>query len=342
MEFSRELLFFFSLLGVFNAIILATYFFWIPKKFANPYLGFLMLALAVRVGKSVFYYFNNSLSSAYIHLGLAACMAIGPLLLLFVNSQKKEFKGFHPLMLLHFLPVAGLVIFGEFFTAYHADRELWAYIVQAIYLHWGIYIGLSVYLYFKKIKPLQQINKFWIISILSGIGLIWLAYFTSGFTSYIAGALTFSAAVYWLVVILISGRTVKQNKPSAAKATRMPKEEAERIRKKLFDFLEADQSYKNANLRMSEVAKQLSLPSHQLSHFINEHLQMSFSQFINSYRIEEAKKLLLENPHLTVEAIGYESGFNSPSSFYTTFKNETGQTPAAFRKHQEADLTSKL
>lgn len=59
----------------------------------------------------------------------------------------------------------------------------------------------------------------------------------------------------------------------------------------------------------------------------------NFFQFVNSYRIEAVKKILLE-PKLkySIEAIGYECGFNSKSSFYTVFKNLTGETPVAFRK----------
>jgi AraC-like DNA-binding protein len=56
-----------------------------------------------------------------------------------------------------------------------------------------------------------------------------------------------------------------------------------------------------------------------------------FSEFINTYRIDFAKKLLKET-YLKIEAIAYDSGFNSLSTFNTVFKKETGFTPSKYRK----------
>ena len=61
---------------------------------------------------------------------------------------------------------------------------------------------------------------------------------------------------------------------------------------------------------------------------------MNFVSFVNSYRIAEAKKLLLDpnKYNLTIEAIGNESGFKSKSAFNGAFKKITGMTPSAFVK----------
>jgi AraC-like DNA-binding protein len=65
---------------------------------------------------------------------------------------------------------------------------------------------------------------------------------------------------------------------------------------------------------------------------LNDNLGKSFALFINEYRIEEAKHLLKENNSFTLEAIGFEAGFSSKSTFYATFKKVTGQTPSEFKK----------
>ena len=73
---------------------------------------------------------------------------------------------------------------------------------------------------------------------------------------------------------------------------------------------------------------------HQLSYIINNGFDENFYQFINRFRIEEAKKLIL-NPnmnHLSLLGIGFEVGFNSKSVFNTTFKKNTGKTPSEFKK----------
>jgi AraC-like DNA-binding protein len=61
-------------------------------------------------------------------------------------------------------------------------------------------------------------------------------------------------------------------------------------------------------------------------------LGKSFTNLINEYRIEKAKELLETENNFTVEGIGYESGFNSKSTFFTTFKKITGKTPTEYQK----------
>ena len=74
-----------------------------------------------------------------------------------------------------------------------------------------------------------------------------------------------------------------------------------------------------------------------LSQVINESLHQSFFDFVNRYRIEEAKQQLThpEDEAITILEILYNSGFNSKSSFNTLFKKYTGLTPTEFRKNHE-------
>ncbi|MEM8895131.1 MAG: AraC family transcriptional regulator, partial [Bacteroidota bacterium] len=67
---------------------------------------------------------------------------------------------------------------------------------------------------------------------------------------------------------------------------------------------------------------------------INEQEGVSFSDFINKYRVEDAKKLLSSgrSKQVTILAISLEAGFNSKTAFYNTFKKFTGQTPTEFIK----------
>jgi len=76
----------------------------------------------------------------------------------------------------------------------------------------------------------------------------------------------------------------------------------------------------------------LKVPKYQLTEVLNTEIGQNFFQFINTYRVEAVKKMLI-NPknHFSIEAIGYECGFASKSAFYTVFKSLTGQTPVAFR-----------
>ncbi|MBM9500136.1 AraC family transcriptional regulator [Leptospira sp. 201903071] len=104
------------------------------------------------------------------------------------------------------------------------------------------------------------------------------------------------------------------------------------IHKKLNEFMEERQLYKQEDLTLKELADSVSLTGHQLSEFLNERIRMNFPSFINQYRITEAQKLLLKEPKRTILSIAYEVGFNSKSSFNQAFLRFTGKTPKEFRK----------
>ena len=92
--------------------------------------------------------------------------------------------------------------------------------------------------------------------------------------------------------------------------------------------------YLEPELNLEQLATQISIRPKVLSQVINESLQQNFFDFVNRYRIEEAKRLLT-NPadkKITVLEVLYEVGFNSKSSFNTIFKKHTGVTPSEFKK----------
>ncbi|NNK88327.1 MAG: AraC family transcriptional regulator [Flavobacteriaceae bacterium] len=77
---------------------------------------------------------------------------------------------------------------------------------------------------------------------------------------------------------------------------------------------------------------QLKVSPHTLSQLLNNHLHKSFSEYINEFRLNEAKKRLLDPAYeeYTILAIAFESGFKSKSSFQRLFKKYTGYTPSSF------------
>lgn len=109
--------------------------------------------------------------------------------------------------------------------------------------------------------------------------------------------------------------------------------EDERI-EKIQQFMKAEEPFLDASLTLQKLAKQLQIPSRELSELINQQIGKHFFDFVNEYRIEKAKKLLTDTSKkkLTVLEILYEVGFNSKSSFNTAFKKHVGLTPTQFRK----------
>lgn len=88
----------------------------------------------------------------------------------------------------------------------------------------------------------------------------------------------------------------------------------------------------NEKIAMVEIAKMLKVSTQQISQVINEKTNLNFNDFVNSFRIEEAKIMLLSNAYskLTIDAIAQKSGFRSKSAFYVAFKKHTGNTPKEF------------
>lgn len=100
----------------------------------------------------------------------------------------------------------------------------------------------------------------------------------------------------------------------------------------LSEYMSSQRPYLDPELSLQKLALGVNLPEKELSQLINQQIGKHFFDYINAFRINEAKVLLKEQPDLTVLEILYEIGFNSKSSFYTAFKKETSQTPTAYRK----------
>lgn len=92
-------------------------------------------------------------------------------------------------------------------------------------------------------------------------------------------------------------------------------------------------AFLDSKLTLPQLASQLNISSNYLSQVINEQSGCNFFDFVNRYRVEEAKQCLTSPAtQSNVLNIALDSGFNSKSAFYTAFKRHTGQTPSEYRK----------
>ncbi|OJV44929.1 MAG: hypothetical protein BGO29_08405 [Bacteroidales bacterium 36-12] len=106
--------------------------------------------------------------------------------------------------------------------------------------------------------------------------------------------------------------------------------------KKILDYMKNKKPYLDSNLNLTKFSSALSACSHNISLTLNVRFKQNFFDFINSYRVEEAKQMLKNNNinFITVEAIGFDAGFNSKTAFYRAFKKHTGQTPMEYVSSQ--------
>lgn len=128
-----------------------------------------------------------------------------------------------------------------------------------------------------------------------------------------------------------------ENAHSAAKYkhSALDQPHSERILKRLLAVMEKEQPYLKNDLTLPDLAAQATTTPNYLSQVINEQLKMSFFDYVNSHRIEAAKKLLITPlPHTrTILDVAMASAFNSKSAFYSAFKKNMGITPAEFKRN---------
>ncbi len=109
---------------------------------------------------------------------------------------------------------------------------------------------------------------------------------------------------------------------------------------KLELFMVENKSYRDPSISLDSIAEKLDISSGYLSQVINKVSHKNFSEYINSYRIEEVKTMLLDSEFdkYSILSIGYEAGFNSKSVFYTVFKKQTGLTPKQFKDKNKVHI----
>lgn len=104
--------------------------------------------------------------------------------------------------------------------------------------------------------------------------------------------------------------------------------------KKLEAWMEAEKPYLNPNFKLIDLRAVLPMNRSYISQLINSRYGCSFYQFVSRYRIEEAKRLMLEQPDMKLAEVAIRSGFSSPSVFSTIFSKETGVGPRDWSKSQ--------
>ncbi|GAB3824435.1 hypothetical protein GCM10028895_32770 [Pontibacter rugosus] len=104
--------------------------------------------------------------------------------------------------------------------------------------------------------------------------------------------------------------------------------------KNLLHLIEQEKLYRKSDLKLNEVAARLNTNVKYTSQLIKLQTGLSFTSFINTYRIEEIKAHIVSDQfrHLTMLAIAEESGFNSKATFNRVFKEMTGLSPKVYRE----------
>lgn len=338
MTFGEQMLFFFSVIGAFNGFLLGIYLLCVKKLKYIPdfFLGLILLTLSSRVGISVGIYFYPDWPRIIPHLGLSALFFTGPALYYYIQSSllKQEFD----LKKCRLSFGALTLILGTIGLLYLIFPITWdRYFGTFIYMVWSIGIVGSVYTYYTMSKRLSVNPDKVVFPVLLSNVVIFLTYqlISTGWVQiYCAGgSLVFSFVLYANFLIFFnkkhqSTETKEINKYSSKKIS---DEHAVNFVSKLEILMNTEELYKNPNLKLSDLATRMNISAHQLSQVLNDNVGKSFSTYINEYRINEACEKIESGSYLKIEEIGYEVGFNSKSTFFSTFKKIKNTTPLLHR-----------
>jgi len=290
----------------------------------------------------------------------------GPLLYLFIRSIAQTDPKLKKTDAFHLLPAALFCgfIYVHFYTLEYSEKvrlisdysfadfqyvgmDLLAKLGRLAYL----LMSLRLVLQYRKTMPESYSLALWLPKVLLAYGVI-LAWevLLSGLKVYHSlfglahyGLVEFIGLMdYYALFVLISsviflcasGFSVVANQPP-----RPTKKEPVNLDfvKQLEQAMKQDKLFLNQYLSLERLAEKLNIPVKDLSLTINRHYNVNFYEFINSYRIEEARRLLADptQSHRSITDIFYDAGFNSKSVYNTLFKKTFDRTPSQYRKQCE-------
>lgn len=297
-------------------------------------------------------------------------MPMGPLIYFYLHScldpdfklSKKDRRHFYP-VLLDIVPQIAVLLFliaaacgfhkitgtaiGYFIDTYnvYADIPRWLSMSFYVMLSYKYLTKLAVK---SKIEVTFNVTDYkWLkhfIHLFIGFQVIWLFHLVP----YLIPATRYKLldAVDWypvyvpltvLIYILgIRGYLQTQNIASQVKKEKrsslLPEALITEAVSVLRHSMEQDKLYLDPALNLAALAKHTGMAPKVISAVLNQHLNKSFNDFINEFRIGEVKERLLlpQNKNLTIAGLAYECGFNSLPTFQRTFKTIVGMSPTEY------------
>lgn len=113
---------------------------------------------------------------------------------------------------------------------------------------------------------------------------------------------------------------------------------------KVENLVKEEELFLNSDLTIITIAEKVNEHPRSISKAINNINNENFNNYINRFRVEFAKEILLDNDykHLNIEGIGFKSGFKSNSSFYASFKKHLKTTPSKYIKNNNLSVSKNI
>lgn len=256
-----------------------------------------------------------------------------------------------------------LVILGtDKESSFHRSVKFLFFLTNILlFLQIFFYSAIMIRLIFKHISNLEstysykeKISLKWLLAFV----MLFLTYYLFEFVVFISSSIPVSETLYFAVITFhvffigimgLQQREIYENKGSVIemtpsslapgnasepkKAVYSNEEEKLQLAYKIKEVMQEKKIYMNPELSLYDLAQEINIHKNYVSHIINEVFGMNFFNFVNQYRIEEAK-VMLKDPsfsHLSVDGIARSVGFKSRNVFYPVFKKFVGMTPVEFK-----------
>lgn len=157
---------------------------------------------------------------------------------------------------------------------------------------------------------------------------------SSNFTSKMILLLSFSLMLGWFVVLKVREKSIKRVEVVYQSVDSSKVRVVDLENKKLNEIVEfIGENYHNPKLTLRLIRKSVKITEKNISQIIKSNFYLSFNDYVNQIRLEEAKKMLLETK-LNVNELSELCGFGSISSFNRIFKDKLGVSPTEFRSSE--------
>lgn len=358
------------LLGVAQGILLGAVL-WTTKrgpKTANRMLGSIVLIFAVSILLHALGHGRSSLDLKYhdsiLHLGF---LVINPLLFFYVRALTAQGFRWTMLEFLHFTPVViGFVLLVLNTPVNFMNYQL---LTELIGTSIGVQAVFYIILSYRRLRrhsqmiantfsSIERMNLQWIRFLLGMFSLVWIF----ALAMEISKNELFMMDLFWLFMSLFiylmgyfglrqpeifTGIPQLDQPPEPAGKRKYEKstltfQKSEEYLQQLQQVMKMEKPYIERDITLPALAAKLALTTHELSQLINERLNKNFFEFINTYRVDEAKVMMADRRfiHLSIAAIGYEAGFNSVSAFNAAFKKHAGIIPSQYRQTCLSEMQS--
>jgi len=329
------------------------------KKKSNRYLSLLLLTLGIHFIYNILYsngYFLDILPAYSCSYGFL----YGPLIFLHIKFYLAKDASFKPLYWLHFFPFILILILTSIGYSVCNTVAIWIFPMMLTYC---LFSFREIYIYNKTIAQVSSMSYTsetkWLKTILIIMLLIvflnilqtQMSFVNIGRFEVSMEALVQIGVLFLVNIITYQGlkspQSFQQISDSDVEMSRsnelkngiasIDKNTLQKLAEKLEKYMKQDQPYLNPELNINTLAEAVEVPEKTISQTINHVIGSNFSDYVNSYRIADAK-LKLEagsEESLSIKEIMYDVGFNSRSVFNSVFKKKTGLTPSEYKKHHK-------